>query len=512
MIYSARMFSLRLPLVVLATALSGGGWTFLLSVGNAASPTSALPGEPGPLDSGGAKARVYCGSCHVFPEPDLLDKRTWREQTLPRMSIRMGLAPEEIERHAEAALLKASGVFPTLPMIPKADWSAIVDYYLQSAPEKPLPQGSRAEIAVGLDLFAVEKPKHKMPVPSTTMVKISERERKVYIGDAETKSLGIYAFDGKAPQSLEVGNIPVSLHEMPEGIYLTMIGKFHPSEDPQGAIAFLRRTGGGLGSPRLLLTNLPRPTHAEFVDLNADGKMDFVLSQFGNNIGRFSWFENLGDEQYREHVLLPRSGAVRSVAHDFNRDGRMDLAVLVAQEQESLYLLINEGRGQFSTNHIVFTRPPVYGHTGFELADFNQDGQPDFLVTNGDNGEYPSPTKRYHGIRLYLNRGDLHFDEAYFYPLNGAFCAKACDFDQDGDLDIAAISFFPDYEKSPRESFVYLENKGHLQFAAATFSQCTSGRWLVMDSGDLDGDGDVDLVLGSYINGPGTVPAGLKRD
>jgi hypothetical protein len=145
-------------------------------------------------------------------------------------------------------------------------------------------------------------------------------------------------------------------------------------------------------------------------------------------------------------------------------------------------------------------------------VDFNKDGLQDFLVTNGDNGEYPSPTKRYHGIRLYLNRGDLRFEEAFFYPLNGAFCAKPRDFDQDGDLDIAAISFFPDYDKSPQESFVYLENKGKMEFAASTFSQSTAGRWLVMDAGDLDGDGDVDLALGAYINGPSAVPATLKRD
>lgn len=474
----------------------------------------ALPALGGPGDartSGEAKARVYCGGCHLFPEPELLDKKTWREQTLPRMQIRMGLAPQEIERHPEARLLKASGIFPTVPMISDPDWKEVIDYYLLNAPEKPVPQGPRAEITVGLDLFDIQKPKHKMPVPSTTMVKISEREKKVYIGDAETRSLGIYTFDGKPPTSLEFANVPVSLNESSNGIFLTMIGSFLPSEDPKGAMGFLPRAAGHFGAPQLILTNLPRPTHAEFADLNGDGRTDFVLSQFGNNVGRLCWYENTG-ASYLEHIILPRSGAVRTVVRDFNQDGRPDIAALIAQEQETLYLLLNDGRGHFSTNHIVFARPPIYGHTYFELADLNQDGLPDFLVTNGDNGEYPSPTKPYHGIRLYANRGDLRFEDAFFYPLNGAFCARACDYDQDGDLDIAAISFFPDYDKSPRESFVYLENKGKLQFTASTFSQSTAGRWLVMDIGDLEGDGDVDIVLGSYIRGPSAVPASLKRD
>ena len=89
-------------------------------------------------------------------------------------------------------------------------------------------------------------------------------------------------------------------------------------------------------------------------------------------------------------------------------------------------------------------------------------------MTNGDNADFTtSPTKPYHGIRIYLNRGNLRFEEAWFFHLNGAYKAIARDFDQDGDLDIAAISFFPDYERSPRESFVYLENQGGLNFTAS---------------------------------------------
>ena len=75
---------------------------------------------------------------------------------------------------------------------------------------------------------------------------------------------------------------------------------------------------------------------------------------------------------------------------------------------------------------------------------------------------------------------------------------------------IAAISFFPDYAKSPNESFVYLENAGDMKFKPSTFAESVLGRWLCMDAGDLDGDGDEDIVLGSLVQMPTEVPASIK--
>ncbi len=128
------------------------------------------------------------------------------------------------------------------------------------------------------------------------------------------------------------------------------------------------------------------------------------------------------------------------------------------------------------------------------------------LTANGDRGDFECPPKKYHGVRIYLNDGHWNFKEAFFFPLNGAYKAIAADFDGDGDLDIAAISFFPDYDKSPEESFVYLENKGGMNFTPHTFPDCYRGRWLTMDVGDLDGDGDLDIVLGGVYKTPFRAP------
>jgi len=172
---------------------------------------------------------------------------------------------------------------------------------------------------------------------------------------------------------------------------------------------------------------------------------------------------------------------------------------LMAQAQEGIFLFTNKGNGMFETKELL-RFPPVFGSSYFELADFNKDGYKDLLYTCGDNDDYSSKTlKNYHGVYIYLNDGQNNFSERYFFPIHGCYKAVARDFDKDGDLDIAAISFFPDIKDQPQESFIYLEQISAFRFAPSAISDFDEGRWMTMDAGDLDGDGYEDIVLGSLV-------------
>jgi hypothetical protein len=146
------------------------------------------------------------------------------------------------------------------------------------------------------------------------------------------------------------------------------------------------------------------------------------------------------------------------------------------------------------------------------MDDFNKDGFPDIVYTCGDNADFSEILKPYHGVYIFLNDGNWNFEQKYFFPINGCYKAMARDFDGDGDLDLAVISFFADYQKQPEEGFVYLENIGNLVFMPHSMKAAQHGRWLTMDVGDLDGDGRPDIFLGNLSVGLGSLKSDIPWD
>jgi hypothetical protein len=352
-----------------------------------------------------------------------------------------------------------------------------------------------------LSLFRVRTLRTTTNTPYTSLVRVDAANRRLFVGDAQEKTLKVFRPDGTLLHSVAVDSAPVDLSFQPTNLVMTLVGRTRPSDELAGQVWSLS-FDKGIPKTSRLLRGLPRAAHTAVADLNGDGRADFVVSGFGHSLGKLSWFENRGNDRYTEHDVLTSAGSIRSYVHDWDGDGRPDIMVLRAQGREGVEIFYNRGTNFAETPVIQFS--PAHGCAAWQILDFDGDGKLDLLIANGDNGDYKSKAKAYHGLRLYRGDGHGHFTESWFYPMNGAYGVFAADFDRDGDLDIAAISWFPDYENYPDEGFVYLRNDGGGRFQPFVLPETRQGRWLVMDVADLDGDGDPDVVMGSFPEGPRT--------
>ena len=477
----------------------------------APTPESAPDDHPGR-----AYALRHCQTCHLFVEPGMLPRQVWKDYVIPNMGAFLGMHNAGYDYDVfpgrsptEREIIARANVYPNEAQVPNAEWDAIVAYFLDQAPATPVAREHEPEARIGLEEFRVVEFGPSRNTPATTLVHIDNG--RLFVGDFERSGLTVFDGAGRVVQDLATPHAPVALRRRERELWVTDIGSVFPSDLPGGSLLVFREAATGYGPSETRLNDLKRPTHTTYGDVNQDGVEDLVVSEFGHRVGRLAWYEGRPGGGYTPHVLLDEPGAITSYLRDLDGDGRKDIAVAFGQNREGIHIFYNLGDGSFRHSYAL-PLPPTSGTNFFALHDFNGDGHADILATNGDNGDYVSEfPKSHHGIRIYLNDGDNAFVERVFFPMYGASKALAVDFDEDGDLDIAGIAMFADFMRRPEAGFVYLENQGDLQFDAAHTPEAADGRWVAMDVGDMDGDEDIDIVLGSFIEGPGAVPTVLMQ-
>ncbi|WP_405396926.1 FG-GAP-like repeat-containing protein [Maribacter sp. Asnod2-G09] len=438
----------------------------------------------------------YCASCHIAPNINDLPKDIWRDNILPDMGARLGIITPENHPYYEysfdeqIAIIK-TGIYPSRPILNEQDWELLVDYIISMAPDSVVNNPIKIENAELSQFNAKPVALDSVKGNLYTFISIDTLHHQILTGNRRGL---LSAYDLTTNTNNDIGNFDLAITDariIGDSIFVTNMGIMDPNEIPRGKSVL--KNGSATA---ILQDSLHRPVHTLYIDLNNNGNEEIIISEFGNLKGKLTLLEKDEYGFYKNKTLLNVPGTIRVIAKDMDRDGKQDLVVMAAQGDEAMYILYQRENLTFELDKVI-RFSPVYGSSWFELVDYNGDGFDDIITVNGDNADKSIFHKPYHGMRIHLNDGNNNFKETFFFPLNGATRVIANDFDQDGDVDFALLATFPDYEKHPDYNIVYLRNEDstNYNFTSEHFTDTKLGRWFLMDTADIDNDGDDDLVL-----------------
>lgn len=477
--------SILVLLSAIATLAASGGR-------EAEAPTSIVRGE--------AAARRMCASCHAFPPPEILPRDKWGAKVFEMVGLAMtGTGtPKGMEIPLD---------FPV---------EEIVAYYESAAP-RALPASSawpepRDDGPVRFARRAMKGPAGLLPVVANVRLLTLRTERGLEVFAADmSNGLVLRGSPARAEAGLEViarvAN-PCHLQAVDldkDGILdllVANLGGFTPGDYTRGSVVWLRGKADGTFETVTLASGLPRIADVEAADFDGDGGTDLVVAAFGwRAVGSTLLFENRSADWSRP-AFVPREidgrrGAIHVPVIDLDADGRPDFVDLVSQQHETVVAFVNQGKGSFAPKTIYEAPHPGWGSSGIELNDLDQDGRVDVLMTNGDMFD-EFLLKPYHGITWLQNRGSYPFAEKTLASLQGVHRAMAADLDGDGDKDIVACTLIPGMAKygQPLPSLVWLEQAAPGRFERRTLEK--GGYHATLDVGDVDGDGDVDVVTANF--------------
>ncbi|MCI0589954.1 MAG: VCBS repeat-containing protein [Planctomycetes bacterium] len=227
-------------------------------------------------------------------------------------------------------------------------------------------------------------------------------------------------------------------------------------------------------------------------DVDGDGDLDALLGRYGQD----SLFLNDGSA-----LLTDATGQLPAILDDTNAlalgdlDGDGDLDVLVGNGGQDR-VFVNNGAGTF-TDATSLVPADDDGTAALALGDVDGDGDLDAMLGNAFSSSTSGAQNR-----LLVNDGSGSFSDAtnQLPAILGATHALALgDIDGDGDLDALVGNGAFGYYSTGDLNQVYLNN------GSGTFVLATAALPLIVDDtravalGDLDGDGDLDAFVGNQL-------------
>ena len=203
-------------------------------------------------------------------------------------------------------------------------------------------------------------------------------------------------------------------------------------------LAWLENDGNGAFRERHAISRQRSVSAVHTADVDGDGDRD-VLAVVGNGI---EWFENWGGGVFSEAntISTGRHDAVHAV--DFDADGDMDVLTTARGGSHTVVWFENAGAGEFGEGQAIDTYPSVIDRDGYAVvpvvhpADLNADGDMDVVSA------VPAADGVAGRLVWYENQGDGAFsgpaaiDTALGDDDGNSPTLNAADLDGDGDMDI----------------------------------------------------------------------------
>ena len=421
--------------------------------------------------------REACTYCHAYPEPQTIPKGFWKKELEQAYGFleRSDFDPQQIPPFA-----------PTLR------------FFQQRAPDrfeiKP-PQGSPSPIAftthdVSIGVNGQAAAKFALPVyqgvSNIHWAPWGEPKRDAsLIADMPSGQIFVWdprqgrdnlTFLGKAPHPGHVEATDLDLDGRPDAL-IADLGTLQTSDEKKGQVLWLHPDQSGVYQVTSLLTGVGRIADVRAADFDADGDVDLVVAEFGGQFsGHVLYLENrttdYNEPRFEVHTLDERAGVIHVPVADLNGDGRLDFMALISQEHEKVIAFLNQGEGRFRKEIVFDANNAGYGAAGIELCDLDGDGDLDLLLVNGDTLDFQI-YRPYHQVQWLENEGSFPFRRHALTPLPGGMAVCSGDLDDDGDLDIVASAFLPFGITDPQTGANLLQGK---RIASLVWLEQTSPR------------------------------------
>jgi hypothetical protein len=320
-----------------------------------------------------------------------------------------------------------------------------------------------------------------------------------------------------------------------DDIYVTCVGPNHLFKNNGNGTFTDVTKAAGVSDPRW-------SAGAAFVDYDNDGKLDLMvanyvafdfknLPEFGK--GRLCQYKGVpvqcgprglpgdGDTLYHNEgngafVDVTKKAGVFDpngyygmgvICSDFDENGLVD--IFVANDSTPNFFYKNNGNGTFEeigflSGTAVNENGSEQGSMGVTVGDYDHDGNLDLFVTNFDD-DYNT---------LYHNDGKLSFMDVSYAakvaPVSLPYVGwgtKFFDYDNDGwiDLFVANGHVYPQIPTYKQRNFLHRNNRDGTfteigQQLGPALNEKRVGRGVAF--GDLDNDGDVDLVINNLDGAP----------